>query len=131
MSNLVNKIINYIGTIFTNGDYIIEKGTKNNWDYRLYKSGFIEATCSWSGTLTHYTIVNNFHGYYTSNISLPFEMADTNYYINAAWRISNGFAWFAGSISRTTTTFNCYALSTSSGSQTCYVEYYVKGYIAQ
>lgn len=93
----------------------VEYGTANGWDYVLYADKTIEATRTISQTLSYYTTVGGFYGYYISGIALPFTMANNNYYVGTTWSIGNGFSISAGLLSVTTTQFNAYALATAHG----------------
>lgn len=62
---------------FTNGDCVIEQGTKNGWTYRKWDSGVAEC---WK-TLTHKTAITTawgslYHGTATSRQTYPFNFVD-------------------------------------------------------
>lgn len=93
----------------------VEYGTANGWDYVVYADKTIEATRTISQTLSYYSTVGGFYGYYIADIALPLTMANTSYYVGATWKIGNGFSISAGLLSVTTTQFNAYALATAHG----------------
>lgn len=109
---------------------IYAEGTSNGWDYVLYTDKTIDATRKISDTVSSYTTVNGFAGYYIANIATPFTMANADYYIGTEWAIGNGFAIPAAIMSKTTTKFNAYALGTASGSQSVSLTMHLKGTIA-
>ena len=109
----------------------VEYGTANGWDYVLYADKTIEATRTIWQTLSYYDEVRNFFAYYIPDITLPFTMKDTSYYVGATWSIGNGFAISAGLLSVLTTKFNAYALATAGGtSQSVVLTLLLKGKIA-
>lgn len=109
---------------------VLAEGTANGWDYILYTDKTIDATRNITDTVSNYTTVNGFYGYYIANIVTPFTMANADYYIGTEWLIGNGFAVPAGVMSKTTTKFNAYALGTASGSQSVSLTMHIKGTIA-
>lgn len=106
------------------------EGTANGWDYILYTDKTIDATRKITDTVSSYTTVNGFAGYYIANIATPFTMANADYYIGTEWAIGNGFAIPAAVMSKTTTKFNAYALGTASGNQSVSLTMHLKGIIA-
>lgn len=106
------------------------EGTANGWDYILYTDKTIDATRNITDTVSNYTTVNGFYGYYIANIATPFTMANTNYYIGTEWAIGTGFSVPAAVMIKTTTKFNAYALGTASGSQSVSLTMHIKGTIA-
>ena len=109
----------------------VEYGTENGWDYVVYADKSIEATRTIWQTLSYYDEVRNFFAYYIPDITLPFTMQSTGYYVGATWSIGSGFSISAGLLSVTTTKFNAYALATSGGtSQRVVLNLLLKGKIA-
>ena len=109
---------------------VLVEGTANGWDYILYTDKTIEATRKITDTVSNYTTVNGFYGYYIANILTPFSMANADYYVGTEWAIGNGFSIPAAVMSKTTSKFNAYALGTASGSQSVSLTMYIKGTIA-
>lgn len=107
---------------------VVETGTSNSWEYRLYSDKKIIATRTISTELTHYTTVNGLYGYYITNIAVPMTMANTDYYVGCTWSIGSGFSISAGLLSITTNQFNAYALSTASGTNSVTLQLYLEGY---
>lgn len=109
---------------------VLAEGTANGWDYILYTDKTIDATRNITDTVSNYTTVNGFYGYYIANILTPFSMASANYYVGTEWAIGNGFSIPAAILSKTTSKFNAYALGTASGSQSVSLTMHIKGTIA-
>ena len=108
----------------------IKYGKSNGWDYVVYSDKTIEATNVISSSMSYYTTLGGFYGYYQT-VNTPFTMADTSYYIGATWRIGNGFGIPAGCLSVQTTQFNAYALGTAHGTSENFELYlFLKGTIA-
>lgn len=106
------------------------EGTANGWDYILYTDKTVDATRKITDTVSSYTTVNGFAGYYIANIATPFTMSNADYYVGTEWAIGNGFAVPAAVMSKTTSKFNAYALGTASGSQSVSLTMHIKGTIA-
>ena len=104
--------------------------TVDGWTVVDFGNGYIEATKELSETKTNYATFGDFSCYGISNISTPFTMADTKYYIGATWSIANGFSVTAGVLLKSETKFNAYCLATSSGSQAVKCWVYLRGYKA-
>lgn len=105
------------------------EGVTDGWHYTL-QGKHLRATKTITDTLTNYTTINGFFGYYISNITTPFTMASAKYYVGTTWSIGSGFSISAGILSQTTTKFNAYALSTASGSQDVKLSIVIEGDIA-
>ena len=106
---------------------VAREGVSNGWSYVLYADYTIDATRTITDTLSNYTTVNGFYGYYIPSIVTPFYMEDTNYYIGTEWSIGTGFSIHAGILSKATNQFNAYALATASGSQSVKLTMHLKG----
>ena len=108
----------------------VRHGTANGWDYVVYADKTIEATKVISSSMSYYTTVGGFYGYYQI-VNTPFTMADTSYYVGASWRIGSGFGIPAGFQQIQTTRFNVYALGTAHGTSENFELYlFLKGTIA-
>lgn len=105
------------------------EGVTDDWHYTL-QGKHLRANKIITQTLSNYTTINNFFGYYIPDITTPFTMANKQYYIGTAWTIGNGFAIPAGILSQTTTKFNAHALATASGSQDVQLAIVIEGEIA-
>ena len=105
------------------------EGVTDGWHYTL-QGKHLRATKTITDTLTNYTTINGFFGYYISNITTPFTMASSNYYVGTTWSVGSGFSISAGILSQTTTKFNAYALATASGSQDVELAIVIEGEIA-
>lgn len=108
----------------------VEYGTANGWDYVVYADKTIEATKVVSSSMSYYTTVGPFYGYYQV-VNTPFTMANTSYYVGASWRIGSGYGIPAGFQQMQTTRFNAYALGTAHGTSENFELYlFLKGTIA-
>lgn len=107
---------------------VVETGTSNSWEYRLYSDKKIIATRTIEQSITNYSTWNGMYGYNLANISTPFTMTNTIYYVSASWKIGSGFSIPAGVTATTTTSFNLLALSSASGAQDCIIRLYLEGY---
>ena len=107
---------------------VVDSGTSNSWEYRLYSDKKIVATRTIEQSIASYTTWNGMYGYNLANISTPFTMTNTIYYVSASWKIGSGFSIPAGVTATTTTTFNLLALSSASGTQDCIIRLYLEGY---
>ena len=105
------------------------EGVTDGWHYTL-QGKHIRATKTITDTLTNYTTINGFFGYYISGITTPFTMASAKYYVGTTWSIGSGFSISAGILSKTINSFNAYALSTASGSQDVELAIVIEGEIA-
>ena len=111
-------------------DYIFERGTSGIWTYRKWNSGLAECWAVWGGQLTHYaTPITGLYGYYVQ-MGLP-AIFDSSVLpvIQVTAGVGNGFAWSGASMpaSYTGTSFNAYAISTLSGTNTVTFNMSVKG----
>lgn len=106
---------------------VCETETNGIWTYRKWPNGKLEAWGTKTGTLSNYSTWNNMNGYYFSAVPTPITMIDQNYKVFGDWMIGSGFAWHATTLSKSTTSFNIYALSSATGSQSCYVDMYLYG----
>lgn len=61
----IDDCLQFIANTVLKVDYIIEEGTKNGWDYRVWKSGIAECWMRWQGDIKHYAIT---------------QLGDTTYY---------------------------------------------------
>lgn len=117
-------------TVLTTFDFNYNtEGVTDGWHYTL-QGKHIRATKTITDTLTNYTTINGFFGYYIASITTPFTMASAKYYVGTTWSIGSGFSISAGILSQTTTKFNAYALSTASGSQDVKLSIVIEGDIA-
>lgn len=111
-------------------DYIFERGTSGIWVYRKWNSGLAECWGVWGGPLTHYaTVASGLYGYYTT-MGLP-AIFDSSVLpvIQVTAGVGAGFAWSGAYMpnSYTGTSFNIYAVSGLSGTQTVTFNMSVKG----
>lgn len=106
------------------------EGTANGWNYILYTDKTIDATRKITDTVSNYTTVNGFYGYYIPNILTPFSMSNADYYVGTEWAIGTGFSIPAAIMSKTTYKFNAYAIGTAGGSQSVSLTMHIKGTIA-
>lgn len=117
LTGIINKIQQIAEKLGLIADYIVEQGTSGIWTYRKWNSGVAECWGVHSETLTSYTTVNGFYGYYV-DVTLPSDLFTDipNIYYSA--RIGAGFALTGTQTSATTSTkIRVFALSTESGSQ--------------
>ena len=105
------------------------EGVTDGWHYTL-QGKHIRATKTITDTLTNYTTINGFYGYYIASITTPFTMASAKYYVGTTWSIGSGFSISAGILAKTINSFNAYALSTASGSQDVELSIVIEGEIA-
>ena len=105
------------------------EGVTDGWHYTL-QGKHIRATKTITDTLTNYTTMNGFFGYYIASITTPFTMASAKYYVGTTWSIGIGFSISAGILAKTINSFNAYALSTASGSQDVELSIVIEGEIA-
>ena len=105
------------------------EGVTDGWHYTL-QGKHLQATKTITDTLTNYTTINGFFGYYISNITTPFTMASAKYYVGTTWSIGSGFSISAGLLAQRINSFNAYALSTASGSQDVELSIVIEGDIA-
>lgn len=111
-------------------DFIFERGTSGIWVYRKWNSGLAECWGVWGGQLTHYaTVASGLYGYYTT-MGLP-AIFDSSVLpvIQVTAGVGAGFAWSGAYMpnSYTGTSFNIYAVSGLSGTQTVTFNMSVKG----
>ena len=111
-------------------DYIFERGTSGIWVYQKWNSGLAECWGVWGGQLTHYsTPTTGLYGYYVQ-MGLP-AIFDSSVLpvIQVTAGVGNGFAWSGASMpaSYTGTSFNAYAVSTLSGTNTVTFNMSIKG----
>ena len=105
------------------------EGVTDGWHYTL-QGKHIRATKTITDTLTNYTTINGFFGYYIASITTPFTMASAKYYVGTAWSIGSSFSISAGLLAQRINSFNAYALSTDSGSQDVELSIVIEGEIA-
>ena len=105
------------------------EGVTDGWHYTL-QGKHIRATKTITDTLTDYTTINGFFGYYIAGITTPFTMASAKYYVGTAWSIGSGFSISAGLLAQGINSFNAFALSTGSGSQDVELSIVIEGEIA-
>lgn len=103
----------------TLGDFVIEQGTSGVWHYRKWNSGDVELWGRTTVTLSPYSTVNSWHGFYTQ-LTLPFTVYAP--VVTYTVKIGSGFAIPASALgyaeSASLSAFNVYGISNSSGSQT-------------
>lgn len=109
-------------------DFIIEEGISGRWTYRKWNSGIAECWGKWTGTISHYATALGGYAYNTGLITYP-----TNFFIeepNAHFsgRIGSGFCNTGTVYNASKNSINCYAISTSSGSQSSTFFIYSIGY---
>lgn len=118
----MNKIENQLESLSTKidstTDYIIEQGSSGIWEYRKWNSGTVDLWGTYTATLSHYTTVFGGYGYYTT-VPLPFTVYSP--VITYAVKVASGFAIPASALgyagSSSLSSFNVYAISNVSGSQ--------------
>lgn len=110
--------------------YVVQTGIANGWTYRLWSNNAIDAYRIITTTLTNYSSLGSgFYGFALQNIATPFTMSG-NYSVQGNWQIGTGFAWCSNIWARTSTDFTALGIGTGSGSQTCYIDLYLTGFIA-
>lgn len=107
-------------------DYILESGALKGWRYEKWNSGKYICWGTFQDTRTHYTTVNGFYGYYSSDFPYPITFPEPPI-IHFNCKVGNGFAAPAGDVLRSSSLARCYALSTASGEVSCAWEMYVVG----
>lgn len=134
--NILNSALSYIADFlkkYSNNPVVIEEGNKGIWHYRLYNDNFLQAWGKANVSIKQYATVDTLKAYQTS-ITLPFTMTDANSYnLNHNWKIASGHACPSTAFNRTTTSATLCALSTTDGSstaQSCMIDIYLTGYIA-
>lgn len=118
------EMVKALGGTFA--DYIIEIGETNGWKWEKWNSGKFICWGTFNDTRTHYTTVNGFYGYYSSDFEYPITFPEAPI-VHFNCKVGSGFAAPAGDVARSTVQARCYALSTASGEVTCYWELYVVG----
>lgn len=117
-------------TVLTTFDFNYNtEGVTDGWHYTL-QGKHLRAIKTITDTLTNYTTINGFFGYYIASITTPFTMASAKYYVGTTWSIGSGFSISAGILAKTINSFNAYALSTASGSQDVELSIVIEGEIA-
>lgn len=110
--------------------YVVQTGIANGWTYRLWSNNAIDAYRRIETDLTNYSSFSSgLYGFALSNIATPFAMSG-DYSVWANWQIGGGFAWGSNIWARTSTDFTALGIGTHSGSQTCYIDLYLTGFIA-
>ena len=110
-------------------DFVVEQGTDGIWTYRKWNSGIAECWGRYSVTLTKYTTVGSFAGYYTT-VSFPTDLfvagsIPTHTYTAT---IGTGFAMPASGMNVSNTSMYVYALATASANnQSCVFDIIAKG----
>lgn len=107
-------------------DYVVECGTTNGWKWEKWYSGKYICWGIFTDERTHYTTVNGFYGYYSSDFLYPITFPEPPI-IHFNCKVGSGFAAPAGDVARSSSTARCYALSTASGTVACVWEMYVVG----
>ena len=107
-------------------DYVIEAGVTGGWNWEKWNSGKYICWGTFRDTRTHYTMVNGFYGYYSSDFKYPITFP-TAPIIHFNCKVGSGFAAPAGDVAMSTVQARCYALSTASGEVACAWEMYVVG----
>lgn len=122
---LVN-IKKIIGKIL-NTPLVIEESTSGIWTCRKWTDGRAECWGTWTGTLSHYTTGLGGYAYNTGIINYPtnFFVEEPNAYFSG--RIGSGFCNTGTVYAASKDGINCYAISTSSGSQSCIFFIYAVG----
>lgn len=116
MVNL-NKIL---AKILSTCSLVVEKGTSDNWTYMKWSDGTAECWGTFSGTLSHYGTWHNAYGYYR-DISFPTNLFNSTPVVTYSAKVGSGFALsgvVTGSLTKSVNRY--FALSSASGSQTCY-----------
>lgn len=126
---LAGKIVGLVSGVGS-ADYIMEEDVSGIWRYRKWASGIAECWGIWSGSLTHYsTPTTGLYGYYVV-MGLPaIFLSNVLPVIQVTAGVGNGFAWSGASMPNTYTgtSFNAYAISTLSGTNTVTFNMTVKG----
>ena len=87
-------------------DYIVEEGTSGIWTYRKWASGIAECWGTQTEAKASYvTLNNNWYGYYTSEVALPFTFLQTPN-VNASMKIGSNLS-FASPLIKVSTTAVC------------------------
>lgn len=110
------------------GDYIVEEGTSGIWYYRKWASGAAECWGTQTETKASYvTLGNNWYGFNTTSVSLPFTFLQTPN-VNTSIKIGSSLSFASPLISVSTTAVNAYGMAYGqSTSTTVIVNYQVKG----
>lgn len=106
--------------------YVTETGTRNGWRYYKLSDGNMLAFLHQTGNVTHYATVNGFYGF-TTSITLPFKMLNTDYEAFSNFKISNGFSIQCGCAGKSTTSAQVLALSSLSGTVPYILEFCLFG----
>lgn len=107
-------------------DYVIEAGITNGWKWEKWNSGKYICWGLFRDTRTHYTTINGFYGYYSSDFKYPITFPEAPI-VHFNCKVGSGFAVPAGDVAMSTIQARCYALSTASGQVACSWELYVVG----
>lgn len=107
---------------------VIESGTDGIWTYRKWSDGTAECWGVFSNTTSHYATVFGGYGYNSGTVNFPQNLFQSAPIPTFSARIGNGFAVTGTQTnSLTNTSSNFYAVSSASGSQTCYWYIYLVG----
>lgn len=110
-------------------DFVVDEGTSDNWKYRKWKSGKIEAWYARSQSFAATTSSGN--GWYRSGLvyaNIPNDLGVTS--IEHSDISITGIAqayWLATPVEANTTRFTCYAVHLGSSTQTGYFRVYFIG----
>jgi len=115
--------LRYHGAVMT--DHVVEQGTSGDWTYRKWNSGLAECWLKTTATLTHYTAVNGWYGYYSANYSYPISFTSVPATFPAA-KAGSGFA-MSSDYSQERTYYRFYFLANVSGEQSCALSCYAVG----
>ncbi len=110
--------------------YVVQTGESNGWSYKLWSNNMVEAYRMIETDLTNYSSLGSgLYGFALQHIATPFTMSG-NYSVQCTWQIGSGFAWCSNIWARASTDFTALGVGTSSGSQTCYLDLHLTGFIA-
>lgn len=112
----------------TNQSRIIDSGTDGIWTYRKWSDGTAECWGVYTNTVSHYATAFGGYGYSSGTVSFPQNLFQSAPVPTFSARIGDGFAVTGtqtNSLTNTSSIF--YAVSSVSGSQTCYWYIYLVG----
>lgn len=108
-------------------DYVIESGTSGIWTYEKWHSGKAICFGTYNETLTNYTEVNGFKGYYSSKVAYPSGLFISPPIMMHSSKVGNGFVIDGGDVQNSKNYATAYALCTTSGEAQCIWKFYCVG----
>ncbi len=102
--------------------------TDDFWSIRKYANGEAECWGTYTTTLSHYAIWNNFGSYHTGAIALPSGLFTSRPCVTYGVSVGDGFAVAGTNMSINENTIDLFAMTSKTGSQTTVWDIHVKGY---